>query len=1168
MGNANNGFTNIFDNEEQKVESQQNIVTKKSLRDENFKDAKSRNYLFNKQQLKIIDENDNPESNIFIDKKPKDRTQHSIVSTTKEDISLLATPKEIKILENKFNNKFNNNNNNDYRINSEKKNNNNLDINNIQNIMMIDNVYFNSTRKSSPIRKNNVIYKYNNDNNSPFNLIDKYNKSKPNDEAMDSSEDNLDPNKVMNSNEESNNLIVLEYNNFETPKFNEDINLNNINGYNNNDNDRYFQNCNSKKVNNIDSIECSNNMNDVKEIFENKLMPYDNKIDNFNDLMRKINVNYSAKESNNIKEISNDDSGPKDNIDFVNNNKYSINTVKNEFADTLKNLKNNNKDKIKPKLNLNYNEKVPVDNEMNNYTYTNKRKIVQNKHNEKSNGPVDNYIYFNKKIETINKPNSFQINKKKISDRQNNNFNHNYLVILNNRYDKIITNQNDPNKFISNSKEINSKPNQNLIETQDQFTDKPQRIHQGINKPIYYNKTATNFYNTKIYDSPISNNKERNTDINIISNINNEVIIPNYIQSKSNDLLESKNEKIENNNSNNINNNNFEINMSPNERVLYQSAISDNIEEGNLKDTNDILRRSASFGEDKNENNNIEQEINSPIKQNIQDEQNEIGKIYVDSDPNEQNIIERPIFKNDYNSLLIQPKEQIAMNPENEQIQGAYNQEKEINELQKMVIAQSDPPKYKDSKSEIAPKIHEKEPLASDAKQYFQKDLFPISIDCLTFQKKKFIEDNNIDANTNLYKNNINKTNSKIKNNLNENELKEDYENENNFNKEKNNLHEDKFFSIPLTVSKYPDEDNQFISNKESYNNNQKETYENNNNIDNNDDDDKNENENNANNKYENKNENNHNKNDEFENNTNNKYEIKNENNHNKNDEFENNINNKNENENSHYNDDDENENYIDNKYNNDNFIEELECKDFDDFSPDNWKRFYPKDERFFIFSNKDIISNKFISNNTDSINEEIYQGDINKKGEKHGFGKYISPMVKRIGMWRDDKFTGWGREIRENDDIYEGKFIDGKLNGKGIYKDKKNKITYIGDFLNYKFNGKGDLYTKNYHYQGDFNNNKMNGNGRIEIYNQGIYEGTFKDDQLDGNGILKWKDGRYYIGKVSKGQLNGYGEEKFSDGTIYKGNYINGKKQGQGKVITPKGKIIKGEFINGKIKK
>ena len=115
--------------------------------------------------------------------------------------------------------------------------------------------------------------------------------------------------------------------------------------------------------------------------------------------------------------------------------------------------------------------------------------------------------------------------------------------------------------------------------------------------------------------------------------------------------------------------------------------------------------------------------------------------------------------------------------------------------------------------------------------------------------------------------------------------------------------------------------------------------------------------------------------------------------------------------------------------------------------------------------------------------------------------------------MWKNDTFSGWGREIRNNGDIYEGKFVNGKLNGKGVYKNKKSKNTYVGDFLNSNFNGKGELYTKNYHYRGNFINNKMNGNGRIEIYNQGEYEGTFKDDQFEGNGLFNsFKESLSYL--------------------------------------------------------
>ena len=250
-----------------------------------------------------------------------------------------------------------------------------------------------------------------------------------------------------------------------------------------------------------------------------------------------------------------------------------------------------------------------------------------------------------------------------------------------------------------------------------------------------------------------------------------------------------------------------------------------------------------------------------------------------------------------------------------------------------------------------------------------------------------------------------------------------------------------------------------------------------------------------------------------------------------------------------------------DNDENSENsYIEDLECEEFKDFSPDAWKRLYPKDERIFKFPKEGIIHDKTIINN-----EGIYKGDINENGEKHGFGKFISPTIKRIGMWRRNNFNGWGREITKNGSFYEGKFVDGKLNGKGMYKSKKNKSTYIGEFLNSMKHGKGELYTNDFHYKGEFSYNKLNGKGKIEIYNDGEYEGTFKDNQFEGKGMFKWNDGRCYIGEVSKGKMNGYGEETLSDGKIYKGYFVDGVKNGKGKIYS-NGKIIGMKFKNGKI--
>ena len=111
-------------------------------------------------------------------------------------------------------------------------------------------------------------------------------------------------------------------------------------------------------------------------------------------------------------------------------------------------------------------------------------------------------------------------------------------------------------------------------------------------------------------------------------------------------------------------------------------------------------------------------------------------------------------------------------------------------------------------------------------------------------------------------------------------------------------------------------------------------------------------------------------------------------------------------------------------------------------FSPDFWMNFYDKDDKFFNYDyNKgyNLIKKTITTNYPNYPNiEETYEGEINDKGEKHGFGKLINMSMERIGSWKNNQFTGWGREARKTGEIIEGKFIGGVLNGKGIYKDAK----------------------------------------------------------------------------------------------------------------------------------
>ena len=245
------------------------------------------------------------------------------------------------------------------------------------------------------------------------------------------------------------------------------------------------------------------------------------------------------------------------------------------------------------------------------------------------------------------------------------------------------------------------------------------------------------------------------------------------------------------------------------------------------------------------------------------------------------------------------------------------------------------------------------------------------------------------------------------------------------------------------------------------------------------------------------------------------------------------------------------------------NYVNQSGFKELDDFNPDLWKKLCRKEGSFFDYDKGKVINTKITSVN-DSNETEVYIGEVNQNKEKNGFGKLISPTKKRVGTWRENKFTGWGREIREGGEMYEGKFIDGELNGKGIYK--KGNIYYIGNFSNFKKQGKGDLFTKKFHYRGEFNNDEMNGEGRAEIYDQGIYEGTFKDNEITGKGVYMFKDGSFYQGDMKKGEINGFGKFNKSDGTIFEGKFINGFNGGNVKITFADGSVKNGRIYNGEI--
>ena len=240
--------------------------------------------------------------------------------------------------------------------------------------------------------------------------------------------------------------------------------------------------------------------------------------------------------------------------------------------------------------------------------------------------------------------------------------------------------------------------------------------------------------------------------------------------------------------------------------------------------------------------------------------------------------------------------------------------------------------------------------------------------------------------------------------------------------------------------------------------------------------------------------------------------------------------------------------------------------KNLEEYSPNNWQLYYPQDDEFFLFSKGDVYQNQIrIKNEDDISNIEIYEGEMNDKNMKHGYGILTNSHYVLKGTWRDDEFTGWGIKCKRNGDNLEGKFIKGELNGKGIFKNGND--IYIGDFINNERYGIGDLTTDKFHYKGEFKNNKLEGKGEIEFFEDGIcYKGTFSDNKINGKGIYKWKNGDIYEGEMKNGKMNGFGKYTYSDGKIYEGEYVNDIKKGKGKLSYPDLKSYEGNFVNGEI--
>ena len=201
-----------------------------------------------------------------------------------------------------------------------------------------------------------------------------------------------------------------------------------------------------------------------------------------------------------------------------------------------------------------------------------------------------------------------------------------------------------------------------------------------------------------------------------------------------------------------------------------------------------------------------------------------------------------------------------------------------------------------------------------------------------------------------------------------------------------------------------------------------------------------------------------------------------------------------------------------------------------------------------------------------------LYKGELNIFGLPDGYGElYLKNGKKYEGKFIDGKLNGYGRLIDLFGIIcYEGTFKDNQLlDGKAkIIKFEENgeKTLYEGNIKNMKKEGEGIEKNNSYTYMGSFSDDLKHGKGKI-MYGEGdeYYEGDFENGKLTGNGFYQWSNKCTYEGEFLDGQMHGKGLYKWPDGDEYEGEYVNNIKEGNGEFRWKSGKRYKGQVKGGK---
>jgi len=180
---------------------------------------------------------------------------------------------------------------------------------------------------------------------------------------------------------------------------------------------------------------------------------------------------------------------------------------------------------------------------------------------------------------------------------------------------------------------------------------------------------------------------------------------------------------------------------------------------------------------------------------------------------------------------------------------------------------------------------------------------------------------------------------------------------------------------------------------------------------------------------------------------------------------------------------------------------------------------------------------------------------------DEEGNTKEKTKMFKLLGARE-----GVGKAAYTNGDTYEGEYVNGKRDGKGVYIYKAKNWRYEGQFKAGLRHGLGVMqYSKTERYQGFWVEGKKSGQGTMWYANKDIYTGEWLDGEKHGAGV-------YYFHETG-GELDGtweagnyvHGSWVDKAGLKYIGRFENQLPSSDGEFLFPSGVQVKGYYKQGK---